>query len=169
MKADAIVFTSNTGFTAEYARMLGNKTSLPVYSLTDAAKSLAQGSRILYLGWLMAGKVQGYNKASGKYKISAVCGVGMGASGTQISDVRKANAISGSMPVFTLQGGFEMEKLSGIYKFMMKTIKKTMGKKLADKKDRTADENDMLDLIMNGGSRVSESNLGEVLDWLESE
>ena len=51
----------------------------------------------------------------------------------------------------------------------MKTIKKTMGKKLADKKDRTADENDMLDLIMNGGSRVSESNLGEVIKWFEAE
>ena len=169
MKADAIVFTSNTGFTSEYARMLGEKTGLPVYPLTDAEKNLAQGSRILYLGWLMAGKVQGYNKASEKYKIAAVCGVGMGESGTQIDDVRKANAISGSMPVFTLQGGFDLKKLHGVYKFMMTCIKKTMGKKLAEKKDRTADENDMLDLITNGGSRVSESNLGEVLNWLEAE
>ncbi len=169
MKADAIVYTSNTGFTAEYARMLGDKTGLPVYTLADAEKNLAQGSRILYLGWLMAGKVQGYKKASEKYKIAAVCGVGMGASGTQIDDVRKANAISDSMTVFTLQGGFDLKKLHGVYKFMMTCIKKTMGKKLAEKKDRTADENDMLDLITNGGSRVSESNLGEVLNWLEAE
>ena len=169
MKADAIVFTSNTGYTAEYARMFGERTGLPVYPLADAEKNLAQGSRIIYLGWLMAGKVQGYKKASEKYKIAAVCGVGMGASGTQIDDVRKANAISGSMPVFTLQGGFDLKKLHGVYKFMMTCIKKTMGKKLADKKDRTADENDMLDLITNGGSRVSESNLGEVLKWLEAE
>ena len=169
MKADAIVFTSNTGFTAEYARMLGEKTGLPVYSLTDAEKNLSQGSRIFYLGWLMAGKVQGYKKASEKYKIAAVCGVGMGASGTQIADVRKANEISDSMPVFTLQGGFDLKKLHGVYKFMMTCIKKAMGKKLAEKKDRTADENDMLDLITNGGSRVSDSNLSEVLKWFEAE
>ena len=36
----AIVYTSNTGYTAEYARMLGEKTGLPVLTLNEAKKSL---------------------------------------------------------------------------------------------------------------------------------
>ena len=40
MKAQAIVYTSNTGFTKEYARILAEKTTLPLYNLESAQKSL---------------------------------------------------------------------------------------------------------------------------------
>ena len=55
MKPNAIVYTSNTGYTAEYAYLLGGKTGLPVYALAEAAGQLSEGSSVLYLGWLMAG------------------------------------------------------------------------------------------------------------------
>ena len=162
---NAIVYTSNTGFTAQYAKLLGEKLNLPVYSLDAAKKELDAGAEILYLGWLMAGQVKGCKQAAKLYKIAAVCGVGMGAGGSQIEEIRKGNAIPENIPVFTLQGGFELGKLHGIYKFMMSTMKRTVGKKLAEKPDRTAEEQDMLDLLLNGGSRVSEENLRPVLDW----
>ena len=162
---DAIVFTSNTGFTAQYARLLGEKLGLPVCSLDEAKGTLEEGTEILYLGWLMAGLVKGYKKAAKRYRIAAVCGVGMGAGGSQIKEVRKGNAIPENIPLFTLQGGFELNKLHGIYKFMMNTMKRTVGKKLAAKPDKTADEQDMLDLLLRGGSRVSEENLRPVLEW----
>ena len=73
------------------------------------------------------------------------------------------------MPVFTLQGGFDMKPLRGIYKLMMTIMSKTAGKMLSEKKDRTPDEDDMLDLLLNGGNRVSEENLAAVLDWYKSE
>lgn len=165
MKPSAIVYTSNTGYTAEYARLLGEKTGLPVYELADAKKRLPAGSRILYLGWLMAGKVQGYGKAAKQYAVAAVCGVGMGVTGSQLQDVRKANPIPDSTPVFTLQGGFDMRRLKGIYKFMMTVMAKTVGKNLARKADRTPDEDTMLELLTNGGSRVSPDNLDAVLRW----
>ena len=41
MKPTAIVYTSNTGFTAEYASLLGGETGLPVYALEDAKKKPA--------------------------------------------------------------------------------------------------------------------------------
>lgn len=165
MKPSAIVYTSNTGYTAQYARLLGEKTGLPVYELAEAKKRLPAGSRILYLGWLMAGKVQGYGKAANQYAVAAVCGVGMGTTGSQLQDVRKANPIPDSTPVFTLQGGFDMRRLKGIYKFMMTIMAKTVGKELAQKADRTPDEDDMLELLANGGSRVSGDNLEAVLRW----
>lgn len=42
---NAIVYTSNTGFTAQYAGLLGEKLNLPVYSLDTAKKKLD------YLTW----------------------------------------------------------------------------------------------------------------------
>ena len=162
---NAIVYTSNTGFTAQYAGLLGGKLNLPAYSLDMAKRELAAGAEIIYLGWLMAGQVKGYKQAAKPYKIAAVCGVGMGAGGSQIKEVRKGNAIPENIPLFTLQGGFELNKLHGIYKFMMNTMKRTVGKKLAAKPDKTADEQDMLDLLLHGGSRVSEENLRPVLEW----
>ena len=165
MRPNAIVYTSNTGYTRQYAVLLGDKTGLPVYSLEEAAQTLAAGNSVVYLGWLMAGKVQGYAKAAKRYRVEAVCGVGMGATGSQLEDVRKTNALSDALPVFTLQGGFDITRLRGIYRLMMTVMSKTVGKTLAEKQDRTADEDAMLDLLVHGGSRVSEENLAAVMEW----
>ncbi|MGN1345177.1 MAG: hypothetical protein ACI4V1_00205, partial [Eubacteriales bacterium] len=168
MKPNAVIYKSNTGYTRQYALLFGEKTGLPVYPLDEAMQKLAPGSSVLFFGWLMAGKVQGYQKAAKRYHIAAVCGVGMGATGSQLQDLRKANPLPASMPVYTLQGGFDLKRLRGVYKWMMTIMAKTVGKKLADKKDRTPDEDAMLDLMFHGGSRVSEENLAEVLDWYQN-
>lgn len=162
---NAILYTSNTGFTAKYAAILSEKTGLSAYPLKEAAKKIPDGSEIIYMGWLMAGKVSGLKKAMKKYRVKAVAGVGMGGTGTQIDDVKKANLLPENLPVFTLRGGFDLTKLHGIYKFMMSTVKNTMGKKLAEKPDKTPDEEKMLDLLENGGDCVSEENLSEILEW----
>lgn len=164
---NAVVYTSNSGFTAQYAGLLGEKLDLPVFSLQEASKSLKSGSEIIYLGWLMAGQIKGYKGAAKLYKIKAVCGVGMGADGTQLEEVRKANTIPENTQLFTLQGGFDITKLHGIYKFMMIMMKNTVGKKLAKKPDKTAEEAAMLELLQNGGNRVSEKKLCPVLIWFE--
>lgn len=169
MKPSAIVYTSNTGFTAQYASLLGGETGLPVYSLEDASKSLPQSSPIVYLGWLTAGKVQGYDKAVTKFNLQALCAVGMAKCGSQMEDVRKSNNLPQGLPLFTLQGGFDLKKLRGIYRLMMLVMSKTVAKKLAAKPDRTPDEEDMLDLFQNGGNRVSLENLRPVLAWYEEE
>lgn len=168
MNAKAIVYTSNTGYTAEYARLLGEKTGLPVYSYAEAKTAVEAGRGIIYLGWLMAGQVKGYPNAAKKFQIKAVCAVGMGACGTQLEEVRKANAIPKDIALFTLQGGFDLNRLHGIYGFMMRVMKNILGKKLAKKQDLTADEADMLDLLQNGGNRVCGKNLLSVLGWYES-
>lgn len=89
---NAIVYTSNSGFTAQYAEMLGAKLSLPVYKLADAPNHIAKGADIIYLGWLMAGVVKGYKKATKLYQIKAVCSVGMGANGSQLDLLQNGGA-----------------------------------------------------------------------------
>ena len=165
MKPSAIVYTSNTGNTAEYARLLSDRIELPAYTLSDAADKLTNGSCIIYLGWLMAGRVQGYKKAAKRYQVQAVCGVGMGATGSQLEDLRKANRFPAGLPLFTLQGGFDITKLRGVYKLMMTVMSKTAGKGLSDKPNRTPEEDTMLKLLTNGGSYVSKENLAEIEAW----
>lgn len=165
----AIVYTSNTGYTAKYAALLGKRTGLPVFSLDEAGTGVKPGAEILYLGWLMAGGVKGYKAAAKKYAVRVVCGVGMGATGSQNDDVRTKNAIAKDVPVFTLQGGFDMNKLRGVYRFMMTIMAKTAGKSLAKKQNRTPDEDGMLKLLTHGGDCVSEENLRDVLAWCKGE
>ena len=165
---DAIVYTSNSGYTAQYAKMLSAKTGLPVFDLVEAGKKLKKGSEIIYMGWLMAGFIKGYKKAVSAYSVKSAVGVCMGGTGSQIPDVKKNNKIHDNIPVFTLQGGFDMKKLHGIYKFMMSFMIKVIGKDLENRKSLTADEEAMLDMVKNGGNYVSERNLTDLLAWLET-
>ena len=164
----AIIFTSNTGSTAEYAKLLGKELNLPVFSLQQAKNKVSAGSEIIYLGWLMAGGIKGYKEAAKKYKICAVGGVGMGQTGAQVKQVRDKNAIPQSVPLFTLQGNFDVKKLHGVYRFMMNVMVKIAGKALAAKADRTPEEDDMLDMMVNGGKRVSVQNLRAIMEWYKS-
>lgn len=163
-KPTGIVYTSNTGYTEKYAKLLGEQLGLPVFS-AGQADSLPEGTEVLYLGWLMAGVVKGYKKAAQRFSVAAVCGVGMGPAGSQDSDVRKNNAIPQEVPVFTLQGGFDRTKLHGIYRFMMGVMIKVMGSSLRKKENRTPEEDAMLEMVTNGGNFVDVRQLDGVIAW----
>ena len=125
-------------------------------------------TEIIYLGWIMAGGIKGYKEAAKKYKMCAVCGVGMGQTGTQLKEIRDKNAIPQNVQLFTLQGNFDVKKLHGVYRFMMNVMVKTAGKELAAKTDRTPEEDDMLDMMANGDGRVSVQNLNAIVEWYKS-
>ncbi len=161
----AIIYTSNTGSTAHYAKLLAHELNLPVYSADNAKKKVPASTEVIYLGWVMASGIKGYADIIKKYKVCAVCAVGMGQTGTQMTEIREKNSIPENIPLFTLQGNFDVKKLHGVYKIMMSIMVKTAGKALADKKDRTPEEDDMLDMMMNGGDRVRIENLKAVIDW----
>ena len=166
MKAN--IYTSNTGSTAKYAKLLGDDLKLSVYSADKARKNIPAGTEIIYLGWIMAGGIKGYKDAAKRYQVRAVCGVGMGQTGTQLKETREKNTIPQSTPLFTLQGNFDVKKLHGAYRFMMNVMVKTAGKALAGKEDRTPEEDDMLDMMVHGGERVTQENLKAVIDWYQS-
>lgn len=167
MNIKAIVYTSNTGYTAEYARLLGEKTGLPVYSLEEAKQNLTERTEIVYLGWLMASMVKGYGEASKLYNISLVCGVCLGTGGSQMPEVRKMNKLPKGLPLFTLQGGFDMNKLRGMNKFMMKIMKKILTKQINGKEEQTEDDRAILHMLNEGGSCVSEENLAPVIELIK--
>lgn len=159
MKLDAIVYTSLNGHTRQYAQMLSQQTGLPVQELDETA--LPDGSRILYLGWIHASHVKGYAKAAKHYQVCAVCGVGLCDTGTLMDEVRKATAIPESIPLFTLQGGLDRARLTGMNKLMISMLTKG----LAAQKQRSAQDERMLALFSRDASYVSTENLKAVLDW----
>ncbi len=164
-RVEAIVYTSNTGSAAQYAEMLAKETGLAVYSLDEARGKVPADSEVIYLGWVMAGTVKGYAAAAKRYIVRAVCAVGMAQPGAQGKILRERNKLPESVPLFQLQGNFDVKKLHGMYRLMMEVMVKTAGKALASKSGRTAEEDDMLDMMTNGGERVRVENLHAVLAW----
>lgn len=161
----AIIYTTNTGSTAQYAKMLAEQTGLPAFSTEKAKSKVEAGSEIIYLGWIMAAKVKGYKAAAKNYKIKAVCAVGMERTGTRTEQIREKTFVPAEIPLFTLQGNFDVKKLRGIYRLMMNLMVKMVTKKLGAKTDRTQQENEMLEIMLHGGEKVCAENLGEVISW----
>ena len=81
-RVEAIVYTTNTGSAAQYAKMLAKETGLAAYSLDEARGKVPADSEVIYLGWVMAGTVKGYAAAAKRYIVRAVCAVGMAQPGT---------------------------------------------------------------------------------------
>lgn len=165
MKPNAIVFTSNTGHTEQYARLLGSRIGLRVFPLREAEKSLNAGTPIVYLGWIHASHVKGYADAAKRFHVCAVCGVGLCDTGTLLTEVRKATAIPAQTPLFTLQGGIDRSRLKGMNKIMISMLTKG----LASQKQRTAQEERMLTLLQTDANYVCAENLSGIQRWFEKE
>ncbi len=160
MRPSAIVYTSNTGHTARYAALLAEATGLPAFSIDDPAAP-PKGTPVIYMGWLMAGSVKDHGKAAKRYDIRCVCGVGLCTTGALLNEVRRAIRLRADIPLFTLQGGMDTDKLEGIYKKMIATLTKFM-----EKKPRKSEADlEMLRLLKTGGDYVSAEALSDVLAW----
>lgn len=161
----SIVYTSNTGYTEEYAHLLGEKTGLPVLSLKEAAKKLEKNTEIIYLGWITANSIKDYKRAASTFSVKAVCGVGLMGTGEKTNDMRKASGVPDNVPVFSLQGGFDIRKLHGIYKLMMKIMVKAIVKEAMEKPKKTQKDLELAEIMQNGGSYVNQDNLSAILEW----
>lgn len=164
---DAIVYTSNTGSTQAYAELLARELGLPVYELAVARRKLQAGSAIIYLGWIMAGSIKGCSKAMKRFCVKAVCGVGMAPGGTQLEQVRSRTGLPKELPVFTLQGGFYMEQLHGIYRMMMKMVSKNMLQQLRAIPNPTPDQKNTIEMLTRGKSCVDSKQLRSMLKWYQ--
>ena len=164
----AIIYTTNTGSTAQYAKMLAEKTGLQAFSMEEAKSKVEAGSEIIYLGWIMAAQVKGCKAAAKKYKIRAICAVGMEKTGTRTEEIRGKTCVPAEIPLFTLQGNFNVKKLHGLYRIMMNMMVKMVTKQLGAKAERTQRENEMLEIMLHGGENVREETLKSILDYYKS-
>ena len=164
----AIIYTTNTGSAEQYAKMLAEETELPVFSMKKAKSKVEEGSEVIYLGWIMAAQVKGYKAAAKKYKIRAVCAVGMERTGTRTEEIREKTCVPAEVPLFTLQGNFNVKKLHGFYRLMMNMMVKMVINQLEAKAERTQQENEMLEIMLHGSENVRKENLAEVISWYKN-
>lgn len=162
MRPTAIVYTSATGFTARYAALLSRQTDLPAYDLLEP-EGPAPGSAVLFLGWLRAGKLQGLPRARRRYRVAAVCAVGMmEGSPADVARTAAANRLENT-PHFYLRGGYAPERLRGLSRAMMVPVKALLTRKPPQTEaDRTARE-----ALLRGADWVDAASLAPVLDWLK--
>ena len=164
-----IVYRSNTGFTREYAEMLGRAEKIKVYSVTEAERSLESGTEIFYMGPLMAGHIEGVDQAVKRYQVRGVCGVGLSPSGRQVLEtISRANYVPNA-PIFYLQGGWAPKKVGWLQRRMVGMATRGLRQSLQQKRERTPQEQRQLELLLRGGSCVAFRNLTPLLEWLKKQ
>lgn len=157
----SIIYVTNTGSSKKYAEMLSEKTGYPCYSLSES--DAAVGSDIVFIGWVMAGTLQGLAEARTKFgTLKAVVAVGMMKTEGQDAALKEKNSIS--EPFFSLAGAFNVRKLSGMYKMMMGMMLKMIKAKMSESDDPKAKE--AVKMFDEGFDMVSEENLSDLVDFL---
>lgn len=165
----AVVYVSNSGYTKEYAQMIGKLCDLEVYSLKEASSHLAKGDPIVFLGWVMASGIRGFQKADNVYDVKAVAAVGMTPEGEENTNLIKSkHRIDLLPPFFYLQGGFDIKRLHGFYRWIMLKISKSILAQINKKEDKTKAEEKMIEMLTVGGSCVSEENAHEMIEWIRA-
>lgn len=157
----AIVYTTNTGHTLEYARMLSKRLNVPYYSVNEAKAKLNEDDEIIYLGWVCASRISGLSNVRTKYNINCVGAVGLYPyDENNIDMMKKANGLN--EPLFYLRGGLDYTKLKGIKRLVLQMVGKVMGK--GDKPENK----EMAEIFKNGVNFVSEKNLDPIIKHINN-
>ena len=160
-----IVYRSDTGFTKEYAEMLGKAEKMKVCPLTEAQGKVGPGETVFFMGPLMAGHISGIDKAVKQFAVKGVCGVGMSPASQQVLDTLAKANYTNSAPIFYLQGGWAPKKVGWLKRRMVNMVTKSMREALQNKK-RTPEEDRQLDFLLHGGSFVAFENLETIQNWI---
>ncbi|MCF0206448.1 MAG: hypothetical protein HUK15_03370 [Bacteroidales bacterium] len=159
----AIVYSSNTGFTKEYAELLSKIIGLPAVSVNDHSTIFSDKESVIFLGWICAGKINGLRLARFCYNPEIIVGVGMTPQSESYAfEIFQQNNIEA--PFFYVQGGLHRERHKGFYKFMFKMLTNPILKKAKKGMSQLSDEDKQkISLIKNGCSFVSEDKLTDIV------
>ncbi|MGI5898214.1 MAG: flavodoxin domain-containing protein [Candidatus Dojkabacteria bacterium] len=157
----AIVYTTNTGHTLEYAKILSKRLNVPYYSVNEAKTKLNEDDEIIYLGWVCASRISGLSNVRGKYNINCVGVVGLYPyDENNIDMMKKANGLN--EPLFYLRGGLDYTKLKGIKRLVLQMVGKVMRK--GDKQENK----EMTEIFKNGANFISEKNLDPIIKHINN-
>ena len=168
MQIKAIVYQSAQGHTERYAKMFAEKTGLPLYTLKEAKKALSKGDEIIFFGWLLSGKIQGFEPAWTTYEVKAVASVGLYPDSPRFREHVGRNNILIDMEYFHLRGGIRTGELKGAPKFLMNLMMRTIRTKKEKGQTVQPEEEAMLRAVNESADFVDESRLAGILAWYDS-
>ena len=152
----AVVYNSCTGSCKKYAQLISEQLGVPAVEFGKAR--IAGDGKVVYIGWLFAGKIKDLDKAFDMYDIGAVVQVGMSAVYENSEKTgREKNGIAGDIPLFCLQGGFDLKKLPLPLRLIMKVKNKDIVSRLKAKPELNEQEKATL--------KMAETGVGEPADW----
>ncbi len=163
-----VVYNSRMGSTKKYAEWFAASTGLPAYSLDEAMTEVAKDDEVIFFSWNLHAKIQEVDKAEKNFSnILAYAVLGMQPSGTMVKEMKDSNFIPEDKPLFTLVGRYYESENTGVYKLIMKMVKKTFVKQVQNtpENERTEVDKMMVHFLTEGGDHVQESELDEILRW----
>lgn len=157
-----IVYSSQTGFTKQYAQWMSETLECPYKPLKEVSDAMLKNHDcIIYGGWIMGNMIMGLDKFRLKQVPSAVFAVGsIPAYDEVVRQVKEQNHMDDT-PFFYLEGGIRMEKLN----FIQKSMLKMLGKSLAKKENCTRQEKFMVDVLGTSFDHSSKEQIENVVRW----
>lgn len=164
----AIVYTSNSGSTQKYARILGEELGLPVYSYKEARMIFTKEDEIIYMGWIMCGRISKYYRAVDRFNIKAVCAVGINKNTSiEIEKIKTINFIDSKF--FYLRGAYNKENQHGIIKYIMKIATPIIKIDIKSNLQSTLNDLENLDMLCNGRDYVNKEQISEIIKWVDED
>lgn len=155
-----ILYESETGFTRQYALLLAGRLGITACERKKTFRRVKRGESVIYMGWIMAGRIKGLAAARRRYDVRIVCAVGMGFPHEEITRKLISDNNLISIPTFYLQGGCAPKKL-GVFKRNMLGL---VSDSLERRQDRTPEQAAVLEMIKKGASYLNPSYLDEVAE-----
>jgi len=169
-----IIYNSQTGFTKRYAEWIAEATGADCFELSVAKKKdLSIYETIIFGGWACAGSISkiGWFKSNisgwADKKLITFCVGGSPIDNPEIETALK-HIFNGSdqekVKTFYCPGGFNYEKMSVTSKLMMKMFVKT----LKAKKDKTEEEQVMIEMITSSYDISDKKYIEPIIKYLNN-
>ena len=160
-----IIYTSGTGYTEQYAKLLSDLLDLPYYR-ADRLPDVHKGGDIIYMGWIMAGSIVGYKHIRSICNVKCLIGVGMSPESPDMEkQLREKMAVPSDTALFYLQGGYDKTKLKGANKLIMKFVEPKILARFEGMPEEEKKKNPTYRMVTEGYSVVSKEKLDPVAAW----
>lgn len=121
-----IVYESQTGFTARYAELLAQALGCEAVPRRQAP-ALDSYDRVIYGGWLMAGRIRGLDKMP-HVRCLPVFAVGLMPEGEQsLQRLRGENRLAEDTPLWYLRGGLRLGALPLHQRLLLRLLRAAAG------------------------------------------
>lgn len=170
-----IIYTSQTGFTKNYAELIGREISCECVDVKKAGKiNLSEYDAVVFGGWFMAdtiAKLSWFKKkipalaAAGKKIIVYVTGATPAESPALPLAIRKNFSAEewSAIKTFYCPGGLNYDKMN----WLSRTVMKMLAKALCSKKDATEDDRKKAEMISSSYSLFDKKYIDPILAELK--